>query len=79
MPDIFVVDAGDANSMQQRYEQVIEMLLQALMDVREENVKQGLKIFDNDKLVYGRENNQFRDNISGLSGELLNPQLINQG
>jgi hypothetical protein len=30
-------------------------------------------------LVYGRENNQFRDNISGLSGELLNPQLINQG
>jgi hypothetical protein len=64
--------------MQQRYEQVIEMLLQALMDVREENVKQGLKIFDDDKLVYGRDNNQFRDNISGLSGELINPQLIIQ-
>jgi hypothetical protein len=78
MPDIFVVEAGDANSMQQYYEQVIEVLLQALLDAKQDNVKQGLKIFDNDKLVYGRENNQFRDNISGLSGELLNPQLIIQ-
>jgi hypothetical protein len=78
MPDIFVVDAGDANSMQQRYEQVIEMLLQALLDAKQDNVKQGLKIFDDDKLVYGRDNSQFRDEISGLSGELLNPQLIIQ-
>jgi hypothetical protein len=78
MPDIFVVDAGDANSMQQRYEQVIEMLLQALLDAKQNNTKQGLKIFDDDKLVYGRDNSQFRDEISGLSGELLNPQLITQ-
>jgi hypothetical protein len=78
MPDIFVVEASDANSMQQYYEQVIEVLLQALLDVREENVKQGLKIFDDDKLVYGRDDNQFRDDISGLSGQLLNPQLITQ-
>ncbi|AFY99457.1 hypothetical protein [Calothrix sp. PCC 6303] len=78
MPDIFVVDAGDANSIQQRYEQVIEMLLQALLDAKQNNTKQGLKIFDDDKLVYGRDNNQFSDEISGLSGELLNPQLIIQ-
>jgi hypothetical protein len=78
MPDIFVVDAGDANSMQQRYEQVIEMLLQALLDAKQNNTKQGLKIFDDDKLVYGRDNSQFRDEISGLSSELLNPQLITQ-
>ncbi|MEA5573432.1 hypothetical protein [Calothrix sp. UHCC 0171] len=78
MPDIFVVDASDANSIQQRYEQVIEMLLQALLDAKQDNAKEGLKIFDENKLVYGRDNNQFRDEISGLSGQLLNPQLINQ-
>jgi hypothetical protein len=78
MPDIFVVDSGDANSIQQRYEQVIEMLLQALLDANQYNAKQGLKIFDDNKLVYGRDNNQFLDEISGLSGELLNPQLITQ-
>ncbi|NJR17999.1 MAG: hypothetical protein HC785_21245 [Calothrix sp. CSU_2_0] len=83
MPDIFVVDAGNANSMQQYYEQVIEMLLQALLDAKQDNAKQdntkqGLKIFDDNKLVYGRDNHQFRDEISGLSGELLNPQLITQ-
>ncbi|NJL63079.1 MAG: hypothetical protein HC903_16160 [Methylacidiphilales bacterium] len=78
MPDIFVVDSGDANSIQQRYEQVIEMLLQALLDAKQDNTKQGLKIFDDNKLVYGRDNHQFRDEISGLSGELLNPQLITQ-
>jgi hypothetical protein len=78
MPDIFVVDAGDATVMQQRYEQVIEMLLQALLDAKQDNIKQGLKIFDDDKLVYGRDNSQFRDEISALSGELLNPQLITQ-
>ncbi|BAZ37593.1 hypothetical protein NIES4101_35160 [Calothrix sp. NIES-4101] len=78
MPDIFVVNTSDANSMQQRYEQVIEMLLQALLDAKQDNTKEGLKIFDGNELVYGRDNNQFRDKISGLSGQLLNPQLISQ-
>ncbi len=78
MPDIFVVDAGDANSMQQYYEQVIEVLLRALLDAKQNNTEQGLKIFDDNKLVYGRDSNYVRDEISGLSGQLLNPQLITQ-
>ncbi|AFZ01686.1 hypothetical protein [Calothrix sp. PCC 6303] len=79
MPDIFVVDAGDANSMQQYYEQVIEVLLRALLDTKQDNNdKQGLKIFDNDKLVYGHDDSQFRDDLLSLSGQLLNPQLITQ-
>jgi hypothetical protein len=77
MPDIFVVNSGDANSMQQYYEQVIEVLLRALLDAKDDS-KKGLKIFDGEKLVYGRDNNQFRDEISGLSGQLLNPQLITE-
>ena len=78
MPDIFTVNESDATAMQQRYEQLIEVLLKAVLDVEQNSDKQGLKIFDRDKLVYGRDENQFRDEVSGFSGELLNPQLIAQ-
>ena len=78
MPNIFTVNEGDATAMQQRYEQLIEVLLKAVLDVEQNSDKQGLKIFDRDKLVYGRDENQFRDEVSGFSGELLNPQLITQ-
>jgi hypothetical protein len=78
MPDIFTVNESDATAMQQRYEQLIEVLLKAALDVEQNSDKQGLKIFDGDKLVYGQDENQFRDEVSGFSGELLNPQLIAQ-
>ncbi|MGB6297315.1 MAG: hypothetical protein WBF90_14185 [Rivularia sp. (in: cyanobacteria)] len=78
MPNIFTVNESDATAMQQRYEQLIEVLLKAVLDVEQNSDKQGLKIFDGDKLVYGRDENQFRDQVSGFSGELLNPQLIAQ-
>ena len=78
MPNIFTVNESDATAMQQRYEQLIEVLLKAALDVEQNSDKQGLQIFDGDKLVYGREENQFRDEVSGFSGELLNPQLITQ-
>ncbi|MGB6299222.1 MAG: hypothetical protein WBF90_24000, partial [Rivularia sp. (in: cyanobacteria)] len=69
---------SDATAMQQRYEQLIEILLKAVLDVEQNSDKQGLKIFDGDKIVYGHDENQFRDEVSGFSGELLNPQLIAQ-
>ncbi len=78
MPNIFTVNESDATAMQQRYEQLIEVLLKAALDVEQNSDKQGLKIFDGDKLVYGRDENQFRDEVSGFSGKLLNPQLIAQ-
>ncbi|MEB3218970.1 MAG: hypothetical protein VKN72_22420 [Nostocales cyanobacterium 94392] len=78
MPDIFTVNESDATAIQQRYEQLIEVLLKAVLDVNLDSDKQGLKIFDGDKLVYGRDNNQFRDEVSGIGGQLLNPQLIAQ-
>jgi hypothetical protein len=78
MADIFTVNESDATAMQQRYEQLIEVLLKAVLDVEQNSDKQGLKIFDGDKLVYGHDENQFRDQVSGFSGELLNPQLIAQ-
>ncbi|NJN13351.1 MAG: hypothetical protein HC815_37755, partial [Richelia sp. RM1_1_1] len=78
MPNIFTVNENDATAMQQRYEQLIEVLLKAVLDVKQDSNKQGLKIFDGDKLVYGRDNNQFRDQVSGINGQLLNPQLIAQ-
>jgi hypothetical protein len=78
MPDIFTVNESDATAMQRSYEQLIEVLLKAALDVEQNSDKQGLKIFDGDKLVYGRDENQFRDEVSGFSGELLNPQLIAQ-
>ena len=78
MPNIFTVKENDATAMQQRYEQLIEVLLKAVLDIEKKSDKQGLQIFDGDKLVYGRDENQFRDEVSGFSGELLNPQLIAQ-
>ncbi|WP_180976852.1 hypothetical protein [Fischerella thermalis] len=77
---VFTVNASDASVMQQHYEQMIETLLRALLDNKQDknNEYQGLKIFDGDRLVYGRDQNQFRDEVSGLSGQLLNPQLIVQ-
>ena len=78
MPDIFTVNESDATAMQQRYEQLIEVLLKAVLDVEQTSDKQGLKIFDGNKLVYGHDENQFRDEVSGFSGELLNPRLIAQ-
>ena len=76
MPDIFTVNESDATAMQQRYEQLIEVLLKTVLDVKKDSYKQGLQIFDNDKLVYGRDNNNLKDEVSGLSGKLLNPELI---
>lgn len=80
MSDIFTLNSGDATAIQQHYEQIIETLLRTLLDVKNsgENQRQDLKIFDGDRLVYGRDNNQFRDEISGISGQLLNPQLISE-
>ncbi|WP_414624384.1 hypothetical protein [Calothrix sp. CCY 0018] len=80
MSDIFTLNSGDATAIQQHYEQIIETLLRTLLDVKNsgDNQQQDLKIFDGDRLVYGRDNNQFRDDISGVSGQLLNPQLITE-
>jgi hypothetical protein len=82
MAEVFTVSASDASTMQRHYEQMIEALLRALLDKDAKQDKNkskgGLKIFDGDRLVYGREQNQFRDEISGLSGQLLNPQLVDQ-
>ncbi len=79
MPDIFTVDSSDATTIQQHYEQVIEALLRTILDAKQNNnERQGLKIFDADRLVYGRDGNQFRDEVSSFSGQLLNPQLITE-
>jgi hypothetical protein len=78
MPDIFIVDANNTNALQQQYERVIEALLLALLDNNANNLRQGLQIFDEDRLVYGRDGNEFHDEISSFSGQLLNPELIAQ-
>ncbi|MEB3218749.1 MAG: hypothetical protein VKN72_21285 [Nostocales cyanobacterium 94392] len=80
MSEIFTLNSGDATAIQQHYEQIIETLLRTLLDTKDsgENHRQDLKIFDGDRLVYGQDNNQFRDEISGISGQLLNPQLISE-
>jgi hypothetical protein len=79
MPDIFTVDSSDATTIQQHYEQVIEALLRSILDAKQNNYeRQGLKIFDADRLVYGRDGNQFHDEVSSFSGQLLNPELITE-
>jgi len=80
MAEVFTVSSGDASTIQQHYEQVIETLLLTLLDNKSDKINehQDLKIFDEDRLVYGRNNNQLYDEISGLSGQFLNPQLIPQ-
>ncbi|BAY67047.1 hypothetical protein NIES22_71910 (plasmid) [Calothrix brevissima NIES-22] len=78
MTDIFKVASGEAAAIQRHYEQIIEVLLQNLLNAKHDNQRQGLKIFDGNRLVYGHDKNQFRDEVSGLSGQLLNPQIIVQ-
>ncbi|NJL80713.1 MAG: hypothetical protein HC917_21380 [Richelia sp. SM2_1_7] len=80
MSEIFTLNSGDATAIQQHYERIIETLLRTLLDTKDsgDNHRQNLKIFDGDRLVYGQDNNQFRDEISGISGQLLNPQLISE-
>jgi hypothetical protein len=79
MTDIFTVASGEAAAIQRHYEQIIETLLQSLLDAKHDNSKrQGLKIFDGNRLVYGRDKNQLLDEVSGLAGQLLNPQFIAQ-
>lgn len=78
MTDIFKVASGEAAAIQRHYEQIIEVLLQTLLNAKHDNQRQGLKIFDGNRLVYGHDKNQFRDEVSGLSGQLLNPQIIVQ-
>ncbi|MDJ0733546.1 MAG: hypothetical protein QNJ47_05560 [Nostocaceae cyanobacterium] len=77
---VFPISSGDASTIQQHYEQVIETLLRTLLNHKSDKTAehQDLKIFDGDRLIYGRNKNQFHDVVSGLSGQLLNPQLITQ-
>ncbi|BAY95213.1 MULTISPECIES: hypothetical protein [unclassified Tolypothrix] len=78
MNDIFTVASGEAAAIQMHYEQIIEVLLQTLLSDKQDHKRQGLKIFDGKRLVYGHDKIQFHDEVSGLSGQLLNPQLIVQ-
>lgn len=80
MPEIFPFNSSDATVIQQHYEQIIETLLRRLLDIKQsaDRTRQNLKIFDEGKLVYGFQDNQWSDKVSGISGKLLYPQLIHQ-
>ena len=79
MMNIFDIDRSSANTIEQNYEQVIEALLKVILDINQyEKQLQNLKIYDGDKLVYGQDDNLSLNKASDLSGQFLNPQLIEQ-
>ncbi|MBD2181857.1 hypothetical protein H6S82_00115 [Planktothrix sp. FACHB-1355] len=77
MPDIFTGSQGDAVNLIEQWRHFLEELLRS--ETEESNPEaRGLQIYDNDRLVYGmeRETNQFKDEVTGLVGQVINPELL---
>lgn len=79
MPDIFTGSQGDAVSFLEQWRQFLEELLRS--ETKEPDPEtRGLRIYDADRLVYGMETEtkQFKDEVTGLVGQVLNPDLLMQ-
>lgn len=79
MPDIFTGSQGDAVNLIEQWRQFLEELLRSEAEEPTPSAR-GLQIYDNDRLVYGmeRETNQFFDEVTGLVGQVINPELLGQ-
>ncbi|MFB2920325.1 MULTISPECIES: hypothetical protein [Aerosakkonema] len=79
MPDIFTGSPGDAVNFIEQWRQFLEELLRSEPEESTPSAR-GLQIYDNDRLVYGmeRETNQFLDEVTGLVGQVINPELLGQ-
>ncbi|OKH35724.1 hypothetical protein NIES2119_19715 [[Phormidium ambiguum] IAM M-71] len=79
MPDIFTGSQGDAVNLIEQWRQFLEELLRSEAEEPTPSAR-SLQIYDNDRLVYGmeRETNQFFDEVTGLAGQVINPELLGQ-
>lgn len=79
MPDIFTGSQGDAVNLIEQWRQFLEELLRSEAEEPTPSAR-SLQIYDNDRLVYGmeRETNQFFDEVTGLVGQVINPELLGQ-
>ena len=73
MSNLFTLSDGDVAPTQSAYQRILEGVLKQLLEFKTET--QGLKIFKNDQLVYGKNGKNFINNITGTEGELLNPGI----
>ncbi|MEM7580374.1 MAG: hypothetical protein ACFB02_22665 [Mastigocoleus sp.] len=74
---IFNIDSGDTSAIQRHYEEVIEALIKAALDIEPDtNKDQKIKIFDGDKLVYGQEELENRSGNNNSSAIYLTKRSI---
>lgn len=78
MAGVFTLSEGDAASFQQQYQRLIEEFIQTFLNLQDLEKESAVQIFDNERLVYGSDGKQVKDELSGLPGKLLNPEMIEQ-
>lgn len=78
MAGVFTLSEGDAASFQQQYQRLIEEFIQTFLNLQDLEKESAVQIFDKERLVYGSDGKQVKDELSGLPGKLLNPEMIEQ-
>ncbi|MFB2834234.1 hypothetical protein [Floridanema evergladense] len=78
MASLFTVSEGDAASFQQQYQRLIEEFVETLLNLQDREKERVVQIFDKERLVYSSDSKQIQDEISGFTGKLLHPEIIEQ-
>ncbi|MFB2897797.1 hypothetical protein ACE1CI_33185 [Aerosakkonemataceae cyanobacterium BLCC-F50] len=78
MASLFTVSEGDAASFQQQYHRLIEEFVETLLNLQDREKERVVQIFDKERLVYSSDSKQVKDELSGLTGKLLHPEIIEQ-
>lgn len=78
MASLFTISEGDAASFQQQYQRLIEEFVETLLKLQDREKERIVQIFDKERLVYSSDSKKNQDEISGLTGKLLHPEIIEQ-
>ena len=79
MAEISGVSPGDAAAFQEQYLRLLEeLLLVTDQNSQQDSKRSGVRIFDGERLVYGYDGKESKNEIFGLEGHLLNPDFAQQ-
>lgn len=75
---IGTISPGEATALQSSFLRLLEQLIETTENQLKEKRAVGLSIFKQEKLIYGNQDHQFKNEITGLEGQLLHPNLLQQ-
>lgn len=79
MAEISGVSPGDAAAFQEQYLRLLEeLLLVTDQNSQQDSKRSGVRIFDGERLVYGYDGKESKNEIFGVEGNLLNPDFVQQ-